>query len=200
MKIHEKPWKFRQLLGKIKKIRAHLSENMLKSGYFITILHKNLGKHNCPPPPPENISPVLLWKLSLFKDCPLYNKQKNTWVLGITRFISCVQHDISLVHCAHSWDIMFNTLYLLTTLNISIQTMDCNNLQNSYVLRILCFGGEGDWLGAGGGVQNISSPLRGVLNIFRCFWGCAKFYGRILEYPPPPSTHTLWPVPKISSF
>jgi hypothetical protein len=46
---------------------------------------------------------------------------------------------------------MFNTLYLLTTLNISIQTMDCNNLQNSYVLRILCFGGEGDCLGAGGG-------------------------------------------------
>ena len=46
---------------------------------------------------------------------------------------------------------MFNTLYLLTTLNISIQTMDCNNLQNSYVLRILCFWGEGDWLGAGGG-------------------------------------------------
>jgi hypothetical protein len=32
-----------------------------------------------------------------------------------------------------------------------IQTMDCNNLQNSYVLRILCFGGKGDWLGARGG-------------------------------------------------
>jgi hypothetical protein len=31
----------------------------------------------------------------------------------------------------------------------------------------------------------------GVLNIFRRFWGGAKFYGRILEYPPPPSTHTL---------
>ena len=48
---------------------------------------------------------------------------------------------------------MFNTLYLLTTLNISIQRMDCNNLQNSFVLRILCFGGEGDWLGVqeGGG-------------------------------------------------
>ena len=29
--------------------------------------------------------------------------------------------------------------------------MDCNNLQNSYVLRILCFWGEGDWLGALGG-------------------------------------------------
>ena len=68
---------------------------------------------------------------------------------------------------------------LLTTLNISIQTIDCNNLQNSYVLRILFFGGEGDWLGVGGGggggggggVRNISSPLRGVLNIFRRFWG-----------------------------
>jgi hypothetical protein len=66
------------------------------------------------------------------------------------------------------------TLYLLTTLNISIQTIDCNNLQNSYVLIILCFWGEGYCLGAGGG-------------------GGAKFYGRILEYPPPPppSTHTL---------
>jgi hypothetical protein len=79
---------------------------------------------------------------------------------------------------AHSYDIMFNTLYLLTTiprtqalcvvlwlarplcglrgliwttLNISIQTMDCNNLKNSYGFRILCFGGEGDWLCAGGG-------------------------------------------------
>jgi hypothetical protein len=87
---------------------------------------------------------------------------------------------------------MFNTFYLLTTLNISIQTMDCHNLQNSYVLRILCFGGEGDWLDARGGVRNISSPLRGVLNIFRHFWEGAKFYGRILEY----GTHTLWPVPK----
>jgi hypothetical protein len=59
MKIHEKPWKFGQLLGKIKKTRAHLSENMLKSGYFITILHKNFGKP-LTVPPPENISPVLL--------------------------------------------------------------------------------------------------------------------------------------------
>ena len=87
---------------------------------------------------------------------------------------------------------------LLTTLNISIQTIDCNNLQNSYVLIILCFWGEGDWLCVcvcvlcvcvcGGGVRNISSPLRGVLNIFRrFFWGGgAKIYGRILEYPQPP--------------
>ena len=52
---------------------------------------------------------------------------------------------------------MFNmhTLYLLTMLNISIQTIDCNNLQNSYVLRILCFWGESDWLGGvGGGCTN----------------------------------------------
>jgi hypothetical protein len=39
----------------------------------------------------------------------LYNKQKNTWVLGNTRFISRVEHDISLVRCAHLWDIMSNT-------------------------------------------------------------------------------------------
>ena len=29
------------------------------------------------------------------KPCSLYNKQKNTWVLGNTRFISSVEHDIS---------------------------------------------------------------------------------------------------------
>jgi hypothetical protein len=76
------------------------------------------------------------------------------------------------VRCTHSWDIMFNTLYLLTTLNISIQTMDCNNLQNSYVLRIL-FLWRGWLVGCarGGGVRNISSPLREVLNIFRRFGG-----------------------------
>jgi hypothetical protein len=47
-----KPWKFGQMLGKIKKTRAgfNLSENiMLKSGYFITILHKNSGKLSTAP-------------------------------------------------------------------------------------------------------------------------------------------------------
>jgi hypothetical protein len=39
------------MLGKIKKIRANLSENMLKSGYFITILHKNSGKLSIAHPP-----------------------------------------------------------------------------------------------------------------------------------------------------
>ena len=63
------------------------------------------------------------------------------------------------------------------------------------VIGWVCVGGGGG--GGGGGVRNISSPLRGggVLNIFRRFWGGggAKFYGRILEYPPfgIPSTHTL---------
>jgi hypothetical protein len=52
----EKPWKFGQMLGKIKKIRADLSENMLKSRYFITILHKNSGKLSTPPPPPRKTS------------------------------------------------------------------------------------------------------------------------------------------------
>jgi hypothetical protein len=57
-----------QTLGKIKKIRADLSENMLKSGHFITILHKNSGKlSTTPPPPPENISPVLLCLLMDFE-------------------------------------------------------------------------------------------------------------------------------------
>ena len=49
---------------------------------------------------------------------------------------------------------MFNTLYLLINYAKYFNTdngPDSNNLQNSYVLRILCFWGEGDWLGALGG-------------------------------------------------
>jgi hypothetical protein len=45
-----KPWKFGQMLGKIKKIQADLSENRLNSGNFITILHKNSGKLSTAPP------------------------------------------------------------------------------------------------------------------------------------------------------
>jgi hypothetical protein len=58
-----------------------------------------------------------MWKLSLF--CKHYRFSKTvlyityrkakTLVLGNTRFISRVEHDISLVRCAHSWDTMFNT-------------------------------------------------------------------------------------------
>ena len=90
-----------------------------------------------------------------------------------------------------------HTLYFINYAKYFKQTIDCNNLQNSYVLRILCFWGEGDWLGVGvggggGGVRNISSPLRGGIKYFpTLLGGGAKFYGRILEYPPPPSTHTL---------
>ena len=42
--------------------------------------------------------------LLLFTEFCLYNKQKNTWVLGNTRFNSCVEQDISLVryHIQHS--------------------------------------------------------------------------------------------------
>ena len=34
------------------------------------------------------------------KDCSLYNKQKNAWVLRDARFISRVEHDISLSFAA----------------------------------------------------------------------------------------------------
>jgi hypothetical protein len=44
-----KPWKFWQLLGKMKTIRADLSENSLKSGNFIKILQTNLGKLSTTP-------------------------------------------------------------------------------------------------------------------------------------------------------
>jgi hypothetical protein len=43
-------------------------------------------------------------------------------------------------------------------------------LQNSYVLRILCFWGEGDWLGVGRGVWNIPSPFRGGIKYFPMFF------------------------------
>ena len=43
------------------------------------------------------------------KDCSLYNEHNNTCVLGNTRFISRVKHDISLFGCSHSWDITLNT-------------------------------------------------------------------------------------------
>ena len=38
--------KFRHMLGKMKKIRAHVSQNILHSGNFITIFHKTF---KCPP-------------------------------------------------------------------------------------------------------------------------------------------------------
>ena len=49
-----KPWKFWQLLGKMKTIRADLSENSLKSGNFIKILHTNLGKLSTASLPPHH--------------------------------------------------------------------------------------------------------------------------------------------------
>jgi hypothetical protein len=59
---------------------------------------------------------IIAFQLSLF--CKNYrfsktvlyiiNRKIYTWVLGNTRFISRVEHDISLVRSAHSWDIMFN--------------------------------------------------------------------------------------------
>jgi hypothetical protein len=50
-KCFGKPWEFAQMIGKIKKIRSDLSENMLNSGYFITILHKISGRLLTAPPP-----------------------------------------------------------------------------------------------------------------------------------------------------
>ena len=56
---------------------------------------------------------IIAFQLSLF--CKNYRFSKtvlyiiNRKMLGNTRFISRVEHDMSLVRCAHSWDIMFNT-------------------------------------------------------------------------------------------
>ncbi|CAB4023122.1 LON peptidase N-terminal domain and RING finger 1 [Paramuricea clavata] len=41
--------------------------------------------------------------------CPLYNKQKNTWVLGNTIFISRIEHDISRVSAAN--DTIYFSMY-----------------------------------------------------------------------------------------
>ena len=52
------------------------------------------------------------------------------------------------------------------------------------------------WVRGGGGVRNISSPLKGGIKYFPMLLGGggAKFYGRILEYPqpPPPPVHILY--------
>ena len=55
------------MLGKIRKIQADLSENMLNAGYFIAILHKNSGKLStaCPPPPRKASAPYAYVLISL---------------------------------------------------------------------------------------------------------------------------------------
>ena len=48
---------------------------------------------------------ILVWKT-----CSLYNKQKNTWVRGNTRFISRVEHDIPHAFAALTHEISGSTL------------------------------------------------------------------------------------------
>ena len=50
----------------------------------------------------NNHQSKLRYTLYWWKTCSLYNKQKNTWVLGNTRFISRVEHYISRYHVQHS--------------------------------------------------------------------------------------------------
>jgi hypothetical protein len=67
-------------------------------------------------------------------------------------------------------------------------------------LEFYVLGGRADWLGApggGGGVTKHFISFEGGIKYFpTLLGGGAKFYGRILENHPPPSAHTLWPVPK----
>jgi hypothetical protein len=94
------------------------------------------------------------------------------------RFISCIElvslRSLVRYHVQHSLFINY-TKYFNTD-------NGCNNMQNSYVLIILCFWGEGDWLGAGGGggggggeVRNISSPLMGGIKYFPTLLGVPNF-------------------------
>ena len=46
----------------------------------------------------------------MYQTCSLYNKQKNTWMLGNTRFISRVEHDISHSFTALTREISCSTL------------------------------------------------------------------------------------------
>jgi hypothetical protein len=74
-KIFGKPWKFGQMLGKIKKIRSDLSENRLNSGNFITILQQNSGKLSTAPLESINLVPRLFPlveepRTPMFMHCP----------------------------------------------------------------------------------------------------------------------------------
>ena len=44
------------------------------------------------------------------KDCRLYNRQKNTWVLGNTTFISHIEHNISHLFTVLTREISCSTL------------------------------------------------------------------------------------------
>jgi hypothetical protein len=99
---------------------------------------------------------IIAFQLSLF--CKNYRFSKTVLYIINRKIHGCLEiPDLFLVlnMISHLFDALTREIScstctlstLLTTLNISIQTIDCNNLQNSYVLRILCFGGEDDWLG-----------------------------------------------------
>ena len=49
---------------------------------------------------------LLKWNGLVFHWC-LYNKKNITWPLGDTKFLFSCWKNISLVHCAHSWNIFF---------------------------------------------------------------------------------------------
>ena len=59
---------------------------------------------------PNNYQSLLLDILYWWKTCSLYNKRKSTWVLGNTRFISRVEHDISHSFAALTREISCSTL------------------------------------------------------------------------------------------
>jgi hypothetical protein len=69
-------------------------------------------------------------KLSLFKDCPLYNKQKNTWVLGNTIFIYRVYVlEINLVF--PSTHVLFS-IYFLVTYTALMQIAPCQQVLSTH--------------------------------------------------------------------
>jgi hypothetical protein len=94
---------------------------------------------------------IIAFQLSLFCKNFAFQKlykQKNTWMLGNTRFISRVEHDISLVRCARSWDIMFNTrnkfgiaahpciiLYIIKTQVVTFIILIRRHLKSTYLCR-----------------------------------------------------------------
>jgi hypothetical protein len=144
---------------------------------------------------------TVIWKLSLF--CKNYRFSKTALYITNRKIHGCLEiPDLFLMlnmishlfarslvryHVQH-----MHTLYFINYAKyFNTDKFDCNNLQNSYVLRILCFGERVIGWVWGVGVRNISSPLRGVLNIFRLFWGVPNLMVEFWNPPPPQYTYFM---------
>ena len=105
-----KPWKFGQMLGKIKKIRSDLSENRLNSGNFITILQQNSGKLSTAPLESINLVPRLF---------PLVEEPHTPM------FMHCPHCG----YCLNSPSLIFHALLLSTCLTLKLASGGISNIR-----------------------------------------------------------------------